>query len=78
MKINIKEKHIVNGIPGNPYSCPLALAVREKLNLVIGQVVVTTEQLIVLNEGKILTQELVKFINAFDEGQQVNPIRVSI
>lgn len=73
MIIQVKQKHIKNGIKSDPCNCPVALAIKERLS---------TEDVIVddlgIGIGLYLetfrsTKKLESFIKNFDNGKKVKP-----
>lgn len=73
MLVSVTRKHIKNGNPISPSSCPIALALRETCE---------TEQTIrVYNQVEIggreyyLPRSVLRFINRFDNEKSVKPFR---
>jgi hypothetical protein len=73
-RINVTDEDISNGVPGQSWFCPIALAIRRELGLVAGEVAAYGSCCRVLKDDTIqLPSEAGDFINCFDEGLPVGP-----
>lgn len=82
--IRVKAKHIKEGIKGNPWCCPIALAIKDELRS-DARVYVVQERLTIDMSGTIygcqsqkLPKEAVTFIRRFDKGNQVTEFSFDI
>lgn len=76
MKIKVTKEHIDKGVKGSWDCCPIALAIKEQLNI----------ESIEVNDELISTQErdyrtplsCVNFMEKFDEGDPVTPFEFEL
>lgn len=73
MLIRVTKKHIKQGVISDPYSCPVALAIRDK-----GFECVVTEHTIRTNniwayKRYNCPRSVSRFVKAFDKGRKVKP-----
>jgi hypothetical protein len=74
LKIHITTQHIRNGTRESPTSCPIALAVREQLQLKESQWVEVDDYQICLNDAAYyLSPKACKFVENFDSNKPVKP-----
>jgi hypothetical protein len=73
MLLQLKQKHINNGIQESPCNCPIALAIREALDIREDEYVSVDDDEIFIEsyDGKIIrcyrpTKKIVEFIERFD------------
>jgi len=75
MKINVTQNDIDNGIPQNPWSCPIANAIKreaikreQNANVSVG-----TGRIKIDGRRWRTTKVMIKFIKDFDNGKIVKP-----
>jgi hypothetical protein len=73
MKIEVTDEHIKNGICKDANNCPIALAIRETLNLDADEVEVDGIFIEVEGRNFDTTDEIDDFIEDFDSGTPVYP-----
>ena len=81
MIIDVTQEHINNGVPKSPMSCPIALAMREKMQLPKGTVSVHSARQIFAQKNSTRSwrvtyydEEVVyDFIDRFDHERPVHP-----
>jgi hypothetical protein len=73
MRIDVTAKDIQNGIPANPHDCPIALAVKRKIQNPDLRITVTKN--CIHAEGFLWgnTQEVQDFVRDFDSRNPVKP-----
>lgn len=78
MIVNITQEHIDRGQKGRAHRCPMALAVRDQLNLSTEQVAVTQYTLYIDCKSYILPPTASNFVRAFDAGREVSPFTFEV
>jgi hypothetical protein len=83
MKVKVTKQHIAEGVPGQSYFCPIALAVKSKLGLkkwvyVSGHSINIAPQNGQAEKEFKLTKKMIKFIDSFDIGKPVKPFEFTL
>lgn len=72
IRVDIKQKHITGGEPGDPRCCAVALAVREATGCTD---VIVDGMTIEVGDREYTTPDLIDtFIDRFDDGLPVEPV----
>lgn len=78
MKISVTQEHIDAGTRCSPYACPIANAIRDTIGDV-WFVSVTRLEIKIGNSSRIAAPESARsFIDAFDDGQAVQPFEFEL
>lgn len=79
MRVEVKQTHINDGLPGNGCLCPIALAIREMFGIDnfgnavhVGGILVRVA-LEDPNKHYWLTEKAIRFVNRFDQRKKVKP-----
>ncbi len=75
MRVEVTQKHIDEGIPNDPESCPIALAIQDKgVSVWVGtQIKLSSDGLWLDTISFAHTEVSTKFIRDFDRGNGVEP-----
>jgi hypothetical protein len=83
--IEVTERDIAGGNPGSTDSCPIARAIARALGVANPDMIaVDDDEIVVRHQGRNartmrrLPRELSRFIERFDEGKSVPPMRFSM
>ena len=76
MIIKVIQRHIKNGVRLNPFSCPIALALREKLNSY--HIKVDKDECVIDTLVYKLPRFAQHFIKKFDDGKKVKPFNFKL
>ena len=82
MKIRITQKDIDAGVENSMEECPIALAIRRELNCRVAAVAAKVDiyyySELTRRRQFSLSEEALDFLNKFDEGKHVTPLKIEI
>jgi hypothetical protein len=74
VKIQVTQKHITQGVPTSPDTCPIALAAFDAGLRLAGGYLLVTSKVIYTDKGKyLLPDEACQFVRQFDDEKTVQP-----